>query len=112
MMSNNGKNHGGTFMLGVLVGGIGAAVAGLLLAPQSGERTREQIREKADESGRRAERLQTKALAALEEGQHQLLKALEETKAAVEEAGAPPVLAETRPTEIVASPEAEVTEEV
>ena len=39
----------GSFLFGVLVGGLAGAAAGLLLAPQSGEQTRVQIREKAIE---------------------------------------------------------------
>lgn len=39
----------GSFVFGFLIGGLAGAAAGLLLAPQSGEQTRVQIREKAIE---------------------------------------------------------------
>lgn len=118
-MGREGEHHSGSFMLGLLIGGLGAAAASLLLAPQSGERTREQIREKAAEAranaearaaevAEMAERVQSQALVALEEGQKQLMKAIEETRAAVEAAGTPPVLAPTRETELADAGEATV----
>jgi gas vesicle protein len=44
----HGSNVGGLFA-GLLIGGLAGAVAALLLAPQSGEETRLQIREKGIE---------------------------------------------------------------
>ena len=45
---NNAKNIGG-FLAGLLVGGLAGAGAMLLLAPQSGEKTRAQIQQKSIE---------------------------------------------------------------
>ena len=42
------------FLLGILIGGVAGAVAALLYAPQSGSETREQIKDKAGEAGKRA----------------------------------------------------------
>jgi gas vesicle protein len=48
-MSDRGNNDFGSFVSGVLLGGlIGSAVA-LLMAPQSGEETREYLKEKGTE---------------------------------------------------------------
>jgi gas vesicle protein len=43
------ENEGSSFLTGLLLGGIIGAVLGLLFAPQPGERTREQLRARADE---------------------------------------------------------------
>jgi gas vesicle protein len=43
------ENDGPNFFTGLLLGGIIGAVLGLLFAPQPGEKTREQLRGKADE---------------------------------------------------------------
>ena len=43
------ENSGSSFFTGLLLGTIIGAVLGLLLAPQPGEKTREQLRSKADE---------------------------------------------------------------
>ena len=43
------KDGFGSFLVGFLVGGIAGAVVALLYAPQSGEETRGQIKEKAIE---------------------------------------------------------------
>jgi len=45
----NGANSTGSFFAGLLMGGLAGAVAMLLLAPQSGKRTRAQIQEKSIE---------------------------------------------------------------
>ena len=45
----NDVNQVGGFFAGLLVGGLAGAVAMLLLAPQSGKRTRTQIQEKSIE---------------------------------------------------------------
>jgi gas vesicle protein len=92
------------FIVGALVGALGGAAIGLLLAPRSGEETREQVRRKAVEMQgeaeetlgearawaesvaadirRRAKELQAQSQAILDEGQKQLVKAVEETKRA------------------------------
>ncbi len=43
------ENNGSSFFTGLLLGTIIGAVLGLLFAPQPGEKTREQLRSKADE---------------------------------------------------------------
>ncbi len=45
------RKKGGWFkgLLGLIFGGIAGAIVGILYAPQSGQKTREQIREKSDE---------------------------------------------------------------
>jgi gas vesicle protein len=45
----NGANQVGSFIAGLLIGGLAGAVAMLLLAPQSGKKTRAQIQEKSIE---------------------------------------------------------------
>jgi len=109
-MSNENETHTGVFAVGFLVGGLAGAATTLLLAPQSGEETREQIRQKALELQgrtedvlneartkaetvatdikRQAEALQAQAHVVLEEGQKQLTKAVEETKKAAAAASA------------------------
>jgi len=53
-MTDN-DNSIGAFLAGIFIGGLVGAAAALLLAPQSGEETREQIREKSIELRDRAE---------------------------------------------------------
>jgi gas vesicle protein len=53
-MTDN-DNAFGSFLAGILIGGLVGAAAALLLAPQSGEETRTQIREKSIEIRDRAE---------------------------------------------------------
>jgi gas vesicle protein len=55
-MSDNGGETG-AFLAGFIVGGLVGAATALILAPQSGERTRTQIREKSIELRDRAEDL-------------------------------------------------------
>jgi gas vesicle protein len=43
------ENSGSNFFTGLLLGGIIGAFLGLLFAPQPGEKTREQLRDKVDE---------------------------------------------------------------
>lgn len=43
------KNNFGSFFMGLTVGALAGAIASLLLAPQSGEETRQVIKEKAIE---------------------------------------------------------------
>ena len=45
----NGVNQVGGFFAGLLIGGLAGAVAMLLLAPQSGKKTRTQIQQKSVE---------------------------------------------------------------
>ncbi len=45
----NDANQLGSFMAGLLIGGLAGAVAMLLLAPQSGKKTRVQIQQKSIE---------------------------------------------------------------
>ena len=56
-MSDNGSSETGAFLAGFIVGGLVGAATALILAPQSGERTRTQIREKSIELRDRAEDL-------------------------------------------------------
>jgi gas vesicle protein len=103
-MSNNNGGEIGAFFAGFLVGGLAGAAVALILAPQSGAETREQIRQKsvelqgkaedalgearakaeavAADIKRRAEELQMQSKAILEEGQKQLAGAVEGTKKA------------------------------
>jgi gas vesicle protein len=70
------KDNFGSFLVGFLVGGIAGAVVALLYAPQSGEETRGQIKEKAIE-------LKDKTTVVLDETYH---KAEEAGKEAVTKA--------------------------
>lgn len=49
------------FAFGFLIGGVIGSATALLLAPQSGRRTRQQIQEQADEFTERMERVKTRA---------------------------------------------------
>jgi len=104
-VSNSNGGDIGAFFAGFLVGGLVGAAAALLLAPQSGEETREQIRQKgielqgrgedaltearakaeavAADVRRRAEELQHQSKVILEEGQRNLADAVEQTRKAV-----------------------------
>ena len=108
-MSNNNGGDIGAFFAGFLVGGLVGAAAALLLAPQSGEETREQIRQKgielqdrgedvlaearakaeavAADIRRRAEELQRQSKVILEEGQKNLADAVAHTKEAAAATG-------------------------
>jgi gas vesicle protein len=46
-MSDNGSSGVGSFLGGIALGAVVGVVVGLLLAPQSGEETREMIKNKA-----------------------------------------------------------------
>ena len=46
----------GKFLAGFIVGGVGGAVMGLLLAPQSGEETREMLARNSEELKNKAEK--------------------------------------------------------
>ena len=75
-MSEN--NNFGLFVLGFTVGALAGAVTSLLLAPQSGEDTRQMIKEKAIE-------LKDKAVDTYEETKEKAEKAYEEAKTKAEE---------------------------
>ena len=107
-MSDNSGSEVGAFFAGFLVGGLIGAATALLLAPQSGEETRAQIRQKSfelrdkaedamDEARakveavaadvkRRAEELQIQSRVVLQEGQKHLAEAVEETRKAASSA--------------------------
>jgi gas vesicle protein len=74
----------GAFLAGFLIGGIIAAGAALLLAPQSGEETREMIRERGIELQHRLEQtsseFRSKAESAIREGRERIDEAVEGTK--------------------------------
>jgi gas vesicle protein len=69
-MDDNGEDFG-AFLVGLVFGGLVGAVAALLLAPQSGEETRELIREKSieirDQVATATDDALTKAEAALDD---------------------------------------------
>ncbi len=46
-MGHNGRN--GYFLKGLLIGGVGGALAGLLLAPKSGKKLRSELKEKGSD---------------------------------------------------------------
>jgi gas vesicle protein len=62
------KNHGGNFLVGLLIGGLVGAAAGILLAPKAGKELRGELKGKADEvrallekAGERAKELKMEA---------------------------------------------------
>ena len=73
------ENNGSNFFTGLLLGGIIGAILGLLFAPQPGEKTREQLREKADE-------FVSLGKSAWEEGKEAATQKGEELKAKLEQA--------------------------
>jgi gas vesicle protein len=48
-MGHNGNGKNGYFFKGLLIGGLGGALAGLLLAPKPGKKLRENITDKGSE---------------------------------------------------------------
>jgi len=57
--NGNGNGSGRSVFAGVLIGGLAGAITGLLLAPQSGKQTRDQIQNKAvDLRGRAGEKVE------------------------------------------------------
>jgi len=64
MANDNGS---GWFVAGFIIGGLVGFAAGLLMAPQSGEETQAQLREKGIELKSRAEELAEEARKAAEE---------------------------------------------
>jgi len=82
------RNEFGAFAVGLLVGSLGAGVAALLLAPQSGEETRTLIKEKSIELRDRAEELASEARVRADELTHQLMR---QSHREVEAVGSPAV---------------------
>lgn len=86
----NDESRGLWFLTGLLLGGIVGAAIALLWAPQSGEETREQLREEAIELQKRGSEMTAEArerankMAA--EAQERSRLALEEQKARLQEA--------------------------
>jgi gas vesicle protein len=76
-MSDN-NNEFGAFMSGLLLGGIAGAITALLLAPQSGEETRQVILDKGME-------LKDKALETVDEARVRAEQAAEEARIAAQE---------------------------
>lgn len=72
-------SNGPNFFTGLLVGGIIGAILGLLFAPQSGEKTREQLRGRMDE-------LAALSKSAWEEGKEAATEKGEEIKAKLDQA--------------------------
>jgi gas vesicle protein len=69
-MSDN--NEFGAFAIGLVIGGLAGAVAALLFAPQSGEQTRAQIKEKSIELRDKAQQTSQEAMARADELTRQL----------------------------------------
>jgi gas vesicle protein len=87
------ESGGAEFLAGLIIGGLIGAAAALLLAPQPGEETRAELREKgielrervielSEEARRKAEELQTEGLAAVETQKARVEDAIEEGKKA------------------------------
>jgi gas vesicle protein len=90
-MSDEGR--GAEFLAGVIIGGLIGAAVGLLLAPQPGEETREQLRERgielkervvelSEEARKKAEEFQDEGRTALETQASRVKGAIEEGKKA------------------------------
>ena len=88
-MSQN--NEGAAFFAGLVIGGLIGAALALLLAPQSGEETRAQIRDKSLEYKDWAEEgyvhTRQSALDAYEKGRQSAVETLEKGKQAVARTG-------------------------
>ncbi|HEC21526.1 MAG TPA: YtxH domain-containing protein, partial [Chloroflexi bacterium] len=88
MADNNGDF--GAFLTGFIIGGLVGAVASLLMAPQSGEETREQIRQRGIELRSRADeeikRIREQAEQTLAEVRAQTEEIQKRTQELVEEA--------------------------
>jgi gas vesicle protein len=83
-MSN--ESRGGEFLAGVILGALVGGAAALLLAPQSGEETQAQLREKGIELKERVSELSEEARKKAEQWQDEGLSALQTQKAHLEEA--------------------------
>ena len=86
-------NYLGTFMAGLVLGGLVGAAVAMLMAPASGEETRRQIKEKGlelrkeaeqqiEEARKRAEELQERSRVVLEEQKTRLNQAIDDSKRA------------------------------
>ena len=65
-------NEFGAFAIGLVIGGLAGVVAALLFAPQSGEQTRAQIKEKSIELRDKAQQTSQEAMARADELTRQL----------------------------------------
>ena len=65
-------NEFGAFAIGLVIGGLAGVVAALLFAPQSGEQTRAQIKEKSIELRDKAQQSSQDAMARADELARQL----------------------------------------
>ena len=83
-MSDEGR--GAEFLAGVIIGGLIGAAVGLLLAPQPGDETRAQLREKGIELRERVAELSEEARKKAEELHEEGRTAIEEQTARVKEA--------------------------
>lgn len=87
---NKEKGGTGTFLAGLLVGGLAGALITLLNAPRPGEETREQLRNRGielrDTAEQKVEEYLTQGRAVLAESQKQWAKASEEIKQIASEA--------------------------
>ncbi len=79
-------NNGGTVMLAFLVGAITGAAAALLLAPATGEETREYLGQKARESRARARDAVQQGREMYQSQREQLTSALERGREAFQQA--------------------------
>jgi gas vesicle protein len=84
-MSNESKG-GAEFLAGLIIGGLMGAAAAILLAPQPGEETRAQLREKGIELKGRVMELSDEARKKAEEWQEEGRATVEAQKLRVEEA--------------------------
>jgi gas vesicle protein len=91
--SMSDESHGAGFLTGLILGGLIGAGAALLLAPQPGDETRAELREKgielrervleiSEEARRRAEELQVEGRSAVETQVARVEEAIEEGKKA------------------------------
>jgi gas vesicle protein len=82
-MADNDSDFG-AFLAGFLLGGLVGAGAALFLAPQSGEETREMVRERGIELKSRAEetatQLRSKAEVAFQEGRERVEEIIDTAK--------------------------------
>ena len=90
-------NYLGTFLAGLVLGGLVGAAMAMLMAPASGPETRRQIREKSlelraqaeqqvEEARKRAEEMQERSRVVLEEQKARLNKAIEDAKRGTKQA--------------------------
>jgi len=81
-MGHNGKN--GYFLKGLLIGSVGGALAGLLMAPKSGRKLRSELKEKGSDVLHDTKEFcldaQKKACCAFEDTVDRLADACEKTK--------------------------------